>query len=228
MKRGTLPLLAAALAACSTKAPTGPAAGKAYFVQAGCANCHSVAGEGGRTGPDLTLVGLRHSPEWLDVWIKDPKAWKPDAVMPNTRLSDAARGAIVSYLATLQGQDWPKGSRPWDGPRYADPVARGRLLFARAGCLACHGLGGAGGHPNNNVKGGVIPSLVKVSETYSKPELVAKIKNGVPHPLKADPNGPEPLVRMPTWGAFLDDAELDAVASYLLTLKPGTAEKPDW
>ena len=206
--------------------PTGPVAGKAYFTQVGCSSCHRVGGAGSAVGPDLTLVGFRHSPQWLEVFLKDPQAWKPGTSMPDKRLSPAARGAIVSYLAELKGQDWPKGGRPWDG---AAGFERGRLLFLRAGCVACHGQGGAGGYPNNNVAGGKIPALNNVHETYTKLELVAKIKRGVPSPVMADPKGPAPLVFMPAWGSVLDDSEIDSLADYLLTLKPEhPAEKADW
>lgn len=217
-------LAAAALAACSLKPPTGPVAGKAYFTQVGCASCHRVGGAGSAVGPDLTLAGFRHSPQWLELFLKDPQAWKPGTLMPNKQLSPAARGAIVSYLAELKGQDWPKGGRPWDGAG-AD---EGRLIYLRAGCVACHGPGGAGGYPNSNVAGGKIPALNIVSQTYTKAELIAKIKRGVPSPVKADPKGPDPLVFMPSWGQYLDDAEIDSVAAYLLTLKPVQAEKTDW
>ncbi len=222
-------LLAGAVAlfgACSMQPPTGPVAGKAYFAQVGCAACHRVGAEGALVGPDLTLVGFRHSPAWLELWLKNPAAWKPGTLMPNTRLSPAARGAIVSYLSTLKGQDWPKGGRPWDGA--GDSVARGRLVYLRAGCIACHGPGGAGGAPNNNVPGGLIPALSKVSETFNKMELIAKIKIGVPSPVPADPNAPPPLVWMPPFGQVLDDAELGAVADYLLALRPDHPEKSDW
>ncbi len=228
MRRGAL-ALALLLGACSSPTlPEGPEAGKAYFKQAGCQTCHRVGGTGSATGPDLTFVGFRHSPEWLERWMKDPQAWKPDTLMPNTRLSDGARRSIVAYMAGLKGQDAPAGRRAWDDPSLKDPVARGRVLYARAGCVACHGLGGKGGYPNNNVKGGVIPALVKVSEGYNKAELIKKIRLGVPRPEKADPNGPEPLVAMPAWSGVLDDGELDAVASYLLSLTPASSGGDGW
>lgn len=220
--------LALLLAACSKPAPVGPGAGKAYFKQVGCTSCHRVGAEGSATGPDLSFVGLRHSAAWLDLWMKDPSAWKPDTLMPNSRLPAEARKAIVEYMAGLKGQDAPPGRRAWDDPALKDPVARGRVLYARAGCVACHGLAGAGGYPNNNVKGGQIPALLKVSEGYNKAELIKKIRVGVPSPMKADANGPEPLVTMPGWGAVLDDSELDAVASYLLSLTPASTGSEGW
>ncbi len=225
MLRAPLLILAAALAACSPP-PAGPLAGKAYFAQVGCAACHRVGETGSAGGPDLTLVGFRHSPRWLDLWLRNPRAWRPDTPMPNQRLSPAARAAIVSYLAELKGADWPKGARPWDGA--GDAVARGRLIYLRAGCVACHGLGGAGGYPNNNVVGGKIPPLANASRTFTKAELVAKIKRGVPAPAKADAGGSAPLVWMPSWEQVLDDDEIDAVATYVLTLEPEPSQKTEW
>lgn len=225
------PLLLAALlsAACNQAAPTGPSAGKAFFVQAGCASCHKVGELGSAVGPDLTLIGLRQSPEWLDLFIKDPQAWKKDTLMPNRRISDEARKAIVDYLGGLKGRDWPKGARPWDAPSLIkDPVARGRVIYNRAGCVGCHGIDGAGGYPNNNVKGGLIPPLRKAAEGFSKSELVAKIKKGVPQSQKDDAKGPAPMIRMPAWGEILDDAELEAVADYLLSLAPAGKDKADF
>lgn len=229
MLKRLLPVLML-LAACGKPEPSSPtSAGKAYFVQAGCASCHKIGDLGSAVGPDLTLVGFRHNAEWLDLFVKDPQAWKKDTLMPNKRLSDEARTAIVGYLAQLEGQDWPNGSRPWDAPSLIkDPVARGKVIYNRAGCVGCHGVGGRGGYPNNNVKGGLIPKLDGVKEAYSKSELIAKIKLGVPQSEKADPKGPAPMIRMPPWNAKLDQGELEALADYLLTLTPANAEKPEF
>ncbi len=222
MKRSSvLAFFAAALSACASR-PAAPAqAGRAYFVQAGCAACHRIGSSGNAVGPDLTMVGFRHSPQWLDMWIKDPQAWKPGTLMPKKDIPSDARAAIVAYLAEQKGQAWPKGGRPWDG--VASAAERGRLIYLRAGCVACHGQNGAGGYPNNNVPGGQIPSLTGVSEGYSRADLIAKIKSGVPSPAKADAAGPAPLVWMPAWGQVLSDAEIGDVADYLLALKPGAA-----
>lgn len=216
-------LVSAACGKSESSSPT--SAGKAYFNQAGCASCHKIGDEGSAVGNDLTFVGYRHNAAWLDLFIKDPQAWKKDTLMPNRLLSTEARAAIVAYLAAQKGQAWAEGARPWD--KIADPVAKGRVIYARAGCIGCHGMGGAGGYPNNNVAGGLIPKLDAARETYTKPELIAKIKKGV-SPAKNDPKGPEPMIRMPAWGEQLGDEELDAVASYLLSLNPANAEKSEF
>lgn len=223
----SIALAALLFAACGPSAPADPkAAGKAYFVQAGCASCHRVGADGSAVGPDLTLAGFRHSEAWLKRFIKDPQAWKKDTLMPNKRMSDEAVAAISAWLADQKGQAWPAGARPWDAP-FPSPAEKGRVIYARAGCVGCHGPSGAGGYPNNNVKGGLIPKLNVVWETYTKPELIAKIKKGVPMSEKADPKGEAPLIRMPSWSEKLSDDEIGAVADYLMTLRPGKGEASD-
>ena len=213
------------LSACAMKPPSGPAAGKAYFGQAGCLTCHRVGGDGGATGPDLTLVGFRHSAAWLDRWLMNPQQWKPGTLMPNTQLSPSARAAIVSYLATLKGQDWPAGAPPWDA---LDGAARGRQIYLRAGCVSCHGAGGIGGYPNNNVRGGKIPAVNGVAQAYTKAELIQKISAGVAAPQPEISAAPAPLVAMPRWSDKLSQTDIESVADYLLTLKPDEAAKTDW
>lgn len=146
--------------------------------------------------------------------------------MPNTRLSPAARSAIVSYLATLKGQDWGVNSRPWD--RETSQVTKGRLIYLRSGCVSCHGSGGIGGYPNNNVPGGKIPGLANVSQTFTKSELKAKINHGVSKSAKEDPLGSDPLVSMPAWKDVLTNDDIEAVAEYLMAIKPSEALKTDW
>lgn len=213
-------------AACQ-KGPSAPP-GRGLFVSLGCRTCHRVGGEGGKGGPDLTFVGFRRSRAWLDLWLKDPQAWKPDTLMPNPHLSAEARAKIIDYMMSLKGEAFNKEGRPWDdaGLR-SDAAGRGHVLFTRAGCIGCHGKAGMGGYPNNNVVGGKIPALINVSQTYTKEELAAKIRKGV-KPVKADASGPEPLVFMPPWGETLKEDEIDAVATYLLTLKPDQTVGADW
>lgn len=199
--------------------------GQALFTALNCRSCHRVGTEGNLSAPDLTYVGFRKTPQWLDLWLKDPQAWKPGTTMPNPHLTDATRQAVVQYLSTLKGQGFA-GAKPWDDPSVKnDPTLRGHVIFGRAGCIACHGKDGEGGNPNNNVPGGKIPALTTVSQTYTKAELLKKIKNGS-KPAKADPNGPEPMIFMPPWGQVLSDDEIASVAAYVLSLKPSGAASP--
>lgn len=212
------------LAACGGKPPASK--GEALFQALNCRACHRVGELGSRSGgPDLTTVGFRHSRDWIDAFLKDPQAWKPGTLMPNPRLSDDARRELAGYLAGLKGQDWKE--RPWNAASLkSDPIKRGRVLYAKAGCIACHGRGGMGGYPNNNVAGGKITGLTHVRDSFTPDELAKKIRSGV-KPQKADPKGPEPSVFMPPWGEFFSDEEISAAAAYLLALKPEGAPS-DW
>lgn len=200
--------------------------GRALFDASGCRACHAVAGRGGNTGPELSFVGFRRSRAWLDAWLKDPHAVKPDTLMTRPGLSAGDRRGLVDYLSGLTGGDLPPGARPWDAPGL-DPVARGRVLYAKAGCAACHGPAGRGGHPNAGAKGGRIPALTGVAETYSPAELEEKVRRGS-RPEATDPAGPEPAAAMPAWGRLLGDAEIRAVSAYLLTLGEGRATGEPW
>lgn len=190
--------------------------GRALYSAAGCQACHRVGETGGNAGPDLTMVGVRRSRAWLELWLSHPAAWKPDTLMPDFKLPPKTLQAIVDYLAGLKGQEYRERS-PWDG----------RAVYARAGCVACHGPQGRGGHPNNNVAGGAIPGLSSVAETFTLDELKEKIRRGVLKPEKADPHGPEPLVFMPAWREIIKESEIDAVASYLMALGKGQ-KTSDW
>lgn len=225
---GTVAAAVAVLSSCNPPAPAPGSEGRAYYQALNCRACHRIGEEGSRSGgPDLTFVGLRQSREWLDLWLRDPQAWKKDTLMPNPRLSGKARGALADYLASLKGQAYARGA-PWDKTSLkTDPVKRGHMIYSRAGCIACHGRGGSGGYPNINVPGNRIPALNAVSATFAAEELRRKIALGV-KPEKADPAGPEPLVRMPAWGSALKPDEIDALIAYLQTLKPSDAQNRDW
>ena len=213
-----------ALTACSRQPElTDPVArGERDFNGLGCAKCHMVGEAGNDWGPNLTLVGFRKSPEWLDQWLKNPHNWNPKSVMPNFNLKDDARADLVAYLSAQKGQAWKE--YPWRGAdAKALPAAeRGKLIFNKAGCVACHGQFGGGGYPNNNVAGGLIPTLTLVSDGYSKKELHDKIHNGSV-PLPNDPSQPRALIQMPKWGEQLKDDEIDALVEYLFSLKPKAA-----
>lgn len=200
----------AAVLLLSTPARAAEPAGKRLFDAHGCAACHRIGAKGGNSGPDLTLVGFRRSRHWLDIWLKSPRAWKHDTLMPEFKLDVPERLALADYLASLQKDDRPL-------------PASGKELFARAGCAACHGAGGRGGHPNTNVPGGQIPALSKTAGTFTLEELRRKIARGS-MPEKENPAGPEPLVSMPRWQERLSEAEIARVAQYVLTLADKTGE----
>lgn len=220
-------LIAGFLSACSTA--TDPVSrGEARFLGMGCVTCHRVGERGGgQAGPDLTTVGLRHSTEWLDRWLKSPKAWKPDTTMPTFNLPDDMRAEIVAYLGTLKGAEY-RTHPPWNSAKVkALPEKRGEMIYVRAGCVACHGTRGKGGYPNNNVVGDQIPALAMVKDGFSREELKQRIAQGR-RPEPADPAQPAPLVVMPAWNGFLTEDEMDDLITYLYSLRPTEKPNEDW
>lgn len=194
--------------------------GRELFDAYGCGSCHSVDSVGGSAGPDLTYVGLRRKKEWLDLWLTNPKSWKPNTLMPVPGLPAKTRQVIADYLMTLKGTD----SLPYSWNLPKEPQVRGRLIYLKAGCVACHDRQGQGGHPNNNVPGGEIPALAKTISTYTPDELKKKIKRGV-KPESLNPNDPAPMVEMPAWGQTFSEKELNDLVSYLFTLGPKQPEE---
>ena len=82
--------------------------GAMLFQQLGCSACHMINGQGASgPGPDLSHIGsqpydnLPNTPAFLNSWIQDPKAEKPDTIMPTIPMTDAQRQALVDYLTSL-------------------------------------------------------------------------------------------------------------------------------
>jgi cytochrome c2 len=81
--------------------------GKNLFVAKGCALCHAHAaitqsGEfkfayGADSAPDLTNRPL--DSQYLRLWLRDPKAMKPNTLMPNLSLKESEVEALSAFLA---------------------------------------------------------------------------------------------------------------------------------
>jgi mono/diheme cytochrome c family protein len=194
--------------------------GAELFDAHNCAACHRLGFRGGEAGPDLTLVGVRHTRAWIETWLLSPRAWHPGTMMPQQGLSKTDRAELATFLSEQKGQAWG-GRRPWDG---LTGLAEGEKIYDRAGCIACHGTKGRGGHPNPGALGGVIPALAPLMATFTADELKAKILNGsTPTPAGAAPAA----IAMPAWKGILRPVELDALTTYLLSLAEGQP-KTDW
>lgn len=94
---------------------------------------------------------------------------------------------------------------------------RGRLLFARAGCAACHGIDGRGSGPAAG--GAVRPADLTDPKAFrygrDRDQIVAVIENG-----RASERGAMPPHR------YLEAGELSDLAVYVLSLAAGTPGGP--
>jgi mono/diheme cytochrome c family protein len=66
-----------------------------------CVGCHTLDGDGGRQGPDLSKEGAKHDMATLRRWITNPEGVDPEADMPafGKRLKPQELDAIAAYLA---------------------------------------------------------------------------------------------------------------------------------
>jgi cytochrome c2 len=81
--------------------------GKWLFENRGCQGCHvldpsakrDLIGTYRQFGPNLAGIGSKVSPDWIAMWVKDPKSWNPETKMPNLRLTDAESADLAAYLS---------------------------------------------------------------------------------------------------------------------------------
>ncbi len=84
-------------------AVTSTSIGETVYKTQGCSACHTMAGVGGKVGPDLSTVGNKRDKEWIEVQIRNPKAHNPNSIMPGfSKLSDKDIDNLASYLAGLR------------------------------------------------------------------------------------------------------------------------------
>jgi cytochrome c2 len=79
--------------------------GQQLFVTKGCVTCHvnnRLANmpqyDSFNVGPNLT--NLAAQPKFLQAWLADPPALKPDTQMPNLNLSEEEINALVAFLTS--------------------------------------------------------------------------------------------------------------------------------
>jgi mono/diheme cytochrome c family protein len=82
-------------------------AGRALYQSQQCGGCHRIAGQGGEEGPDLTLVGLRHSAGWLHSFMEAPARFHAESRMPAygpPAMTHQEIEELAQFLATLRGR----------------------------------------------------------------------------------------------------------------------------
>lgn len=105
-------------------------------------------------------------------------------------------------------------------------IARGRAVFIKYSCNACHGTDARGGIRNLNAEtGGEISGLLHSSESFTKEELADRIRNGVANVEKADAMGPEPPLKMPAYKDLIAGQEMQDLIAYLWGLGGGEKKK---
>jgi ubiquinol-cytochrome c reductase cytochrome b subunit len=198
--------------------------GEELFHSEGCVACHTINGQGGSVGPDLSAEGGKRKADWLAQQIRDSRSHFPHSIMPafGSRLTSSQVQDLVDYLLSLKGA--PSGGGAEGVPaaeagsasRAESPAkasaqvsSRGEKIFRSAGCVACHTIHGSGGS--------VGPDLSDEGRKRSAGWIVKQIE---------DPKAHDPQTVMPSFASQLDSSEIEALAGYLSGLGGGPPGGP--
>ena len=177
---------------------------------------------------------------WFMTKLKQPRSLNPGVTpqylpageeevfptaMPHFGLSDDEIQALTVYLLSLTDADRPVSyivqGQPEPEPTSPTPVERGKAVFEKYGCAACHGIGGVGGRKNaNGGLGQEAPPLLYAKAYYGNDvnRLKDLIRHGRQPVPRQDPSRPNPSLYMPPWKDRISDTDLEALVAYLFSL----------
>jgi mono/diheme cytochrome c family protein len=220
---GTTVTVAGAASTTSGNANVDPhvAAGAHDFVQFACAQCHGELGRGDVSPdvPALTDVGKTLTAEQLRSIIdhglgESANPAKPFMPVWGEVISQRQVADLVAYIQA--GLPEVPGAVPVDVPQGQGQAVAGAALYERFGCINCHGPNGLGGVPNPQSPDKTIPPLSGADfrgEFDTRAKIIEFIRSG-------SVLGQAPIVSMPHWGGIILDPQLEALATYIDTLKP--------
>ena len=120
-------------------------AGMKTFFDKGCARCHAVLGEGGKSAPDLARAPAGHlsAAELVaGMWNHAPAMWErmQQEKITSPGFGEAEMSNLFAFLYSI---------RSWDEPGDAE---RGRQLLFEKRCLECHAVSGQGGRSGPDLR----------------------------------------------------------------------------
>jgi len=190
-----------------------------------CSSCHAVqnaAGNlvGGTVGPELTRVGTKVNPAWLQRWLSNPPEYDPVTRMPHYRFDGKQLALLQGFLLAKKDDDFlPKAPLP---AASGESIARGKKLVTEDGCAACHQINGVKAPQN------FAPSLARVgSRALAQVVFAPGMKHTLPDYLAGkirDPRSFGPGLKMPKF--TLTDQQMDSLTTALLAQSDRAAGMP--
>lgn len=209
----------------SAKPSSDPAAGASLYGESFCASCHAVqnaAGNmvGGNVGPELTRVGNKVKPEWLQAWLRNPRVYDPGTAMPHYRFSDGQVATLSGFLLAKTDSDLL--SNVHLDAATPEQITHGKRLVSDYGCASCHEIAGVKKPENfapelSRIGSKPVTQLIFLPRMqHTLPDYIAgKIKN---------PRAFSPGLKMPQY-AFTA-AQIDSLTTALLSLNDRSYSLP--
>src|SRR5579864_8198475 len=209
----------------SAKASPDPAAGASLYGESFCASCHAVqnaAGNmvGGDVGPELTRVGNKVKPEWLQAWLRNPRVYDPETGMPHYRFNDGQVATLSGFLLSKSDSDLLTNVHL--DAATPEQITHGKRLVSDYGCASCHEIGGIK-KPEN-----FAPELSRIG---SKPVTQLIFLPGMQHNLPdyiagkiKNPRAFSPGLKMPQY--TFTPAQIDSLTTALLSLNDRSYSLP--
>lgn len=209
----------------SAKASTDPAAGATLYGESFCASCHAVqnaAGNlvGGDVGPELTRVGNKVKPEWLQAWLRNPRSYDAETAMPHYRFSDPQVATLSGFLFAKTDSDLLvnvhlEAATP-------EQIAHGKRLVSDYGCASCHEIAGIK-KPEN-----FAPELSRIgNKPVTQLVFLPGMEHTLPDYIAAKIKQPRAFgqgLKMPQYS--FTPAQIDSLATALLALNDRAATLP--
>jgi mono/diheme cytochrome c family protein len=198
-----------------TEATPDIAAGTTLYGQSFCASCHAMQNAagmmvGGNVGPELTGIGTKAKPEWLQDWVSNPDHYDPNTMMPRYRFDAKQVALLVGFLESKTEPDFVANVHL--DPATPQQIEHGKRLVTEYGCASCHEINGIK-TPEN-----FAPELTRIG---SKPLNQLAFAPEVQHTLHdyigakvSNPRAFGPSLKMPQFK--LTPTQIDEVTTALL------------
>jgi cytochrome c1 len=209
----------------AAKASSDPAAGASLYGESFCSSCHAVensAGNmvGGDVGPELTRVGSKVKPEWLQAWLRNPRAYDAGTAMPHYRFNDSQVATLSGFLLAKADSDLLANLHP--AAATPEQITHGKRLVSDYGCASCHEIAGIK-KPEN-----FAPELSRIG---SKPVTQLVFLPSLPHTLPdyiatkiKQPRSFGQGLKMPQYS--FTPAQIDSLTTALLSLNDRSSTLP--
>ncbi len=138
--------------------------GRALLARYRCGNCHGAPRV---EAPDLRHIATKTTREWIDAWIRNPKAYAVTATMADFQFSDAEARDVSAFLIA-QSEPAPVGHAA------EGDAAEGATLYSESYCTTCHAIANRSGVP---VGGSLGPELTRVGSKVNSAWLAGFLRD---------------------------------------------------